>query len=135
MLCAVKLSAVSEPVLDTFRLVGADSDDDRVGMTGAKSIVRSSPARDPSDSDSALLRRVRLSKCGTFSLLLDGWEVGTELTLWDLRLLVDRKDGDLLLDLTEDRRSGITTTGTPPLFHTERRAFRLEMELFVAAEA
>jgi hypothetical protein len=66
---------------------------------------------------------------------LDGWEVGTELTLGDLRLLVDRKDGVLLLDLTEDRRSGITTTGTPPLFHTERRAFRLEMELFVAAEA
>jgi hypothetical protein len=135
MLCAVRLSAVSEPVLDTFRLVGADNEDDRGGITGGKSIVRSSPARDPSDSDSALLRRPGLSKRGTCSLLLDGCEMGTELTLWDLRLLVDRKEGDLLLDLTEDRRSGITITGTPPLFQTERRAFRLEMELYVAVEA
>ncbi len=55
--------------------------------------------------------------------------MGTELRLRDRRLLVDRKDGVLLLDPTEDRRSGMTTTGMPPLFHTERRAFRLEMEL------
>jgi hypothetical protein len=62
--------------------------------------------------------------------------VGTELRLRDRRLLVDRREGDLLLlDLTEERRSGITTTGTPPLFHTERRAFRLEIELLVAVEA
>ena len=61
--------------------------------------------------------------------------MGTELRLRVLRLLVDRKDGDLLLEWTEDRRSGITTTGTPPFFHTERRALRLEMELLVAVEA
>jgi hypothetical protein len=58
----------------------------------------------------------------------------TELTLGDRRLLVDRNDG-VLLDLTEDRRSGTMTTGTPPFFHTSRRALRLEMELVVAVEA
>jgi hypothetical protein len=60
--------------------------------------------------------------------------MGTELRLRDLRLLVDRKDGVLLVDPTEERRSGMTTTGTAPLFHTERRAFRLERELVVVVE-
>jgi len=104
-------------------------------MTGGKSIVRSSPGREPSDSENALPRREGLSKIGTCSLLLEGCEVGAELRLRLLLLLVDRKEGDLLLDLTEERRSGITTTGTAPAFQTERRAFRLEIELLVAVEA
>lgn len=65
---------------------------------------------------------------------LDVCETGTELGLRLLRLLVDRREGSLLLPLTDDRRSGITTTGTPPLFHTSRRALRLDSELQVAVE-
>ncbi len=71
-------------------------------------------------------------------MLLDIWDKGAELRLWLLlerRLLVDRKDGSLLLDLTDDRRPGTTTTGMPPFFQTSRRAFPLEMEFMVPVEA
>jgi hypothetical protein len=63
--------------------------------------------------------------------------MGAEPRLWlrfDLLLLVDRSEGSLL-DLLDDRRSGMTTTGMPPLFSIARRAFRLEMELCVDVEA
>ncbi len=54
--------------------------------------------------------------------------------LLDLLLDVDLRDGSLDLDL-EDWRSGTTTTGMPPLFHTSRLAFLLATELIVVMEA
>lgn len=62
MLCAFRLSVVSDPVLETslsvaaiegaldvLRLVGADKDELRAGISGGKSIVRTD--RDDSDSE------------------------------------------------------------------------------------
>ena len=45
-----------------------------------------------------------------------------ELLLFDLRLLVDLRDG-AFDDFEEERRAGITTTGMPPLLITSRRDF------------
>jgi hypothetical protein len=71
-------------------------------------------------------------------MLLDCRDTGpAEPKLWlrlDRRLLVDLNDGSLL-DLVDDRRSGMTTTGMPPFFWISRRALRLEMELWVVLES
>ena len=74
----------------------------------------------------------------TRSRLFEFCDTGTDVRLWllfVLRLLVDRRDGSLLLDLTEDLRSGTMTTGIPPVFRTSRRALWLEMVLDVPVEA
>lgn len=65
-------------------------------------------------------------------LLADAYDRPTELKLWlrrDLRLLIERREGGLPLDLREVRRSGTITTGIDPVFHTSLRAFRLEIEV------
>ena len=71
-------------------------------------------------------------------MLLDICDRGTEFKLWllfDLQLLVERNDGSLLADLTEDRRSGTTTTGMAPFLQISRRALVLATELIVPVEA
>jgi hypothetical protein len=63
-------------------------------------------------------------------LFTDTWLRGAEPKLWlrfDLLLLVERSDGSLL-DLLDDRRSGMTTTGIAPVLSIALRAFLLEME-------
>jgi hypothetical protein len=54
--------------------------------------------------------------------------------LFVLRLLVDLKDG-AFDDFMDDRRSGITITGMPPLFRTSLRDLLLDVVLAVALEA
>ena len=76
------------------------------------------------------------SNIGTTSLPLEVLERGAELRLWlrlDLRLLVERSDGSLV-DLVEERRSGMMTTGMAPLLMTSRRALWLDNELKVLVE-
>lgn len=58
--------------------------------------------------------------------------------LWlrlDTRLLADWSERSWLLDLFDDWRSGMTTTGMPPLFLTSRRALWLDIELAVEFDA
>lgn len=138
-----RLSEVKEPALDVFLLVGAESDDVRLGTMGGKSMVRWSPGSEPSACDRFLPRRGIGSKYEVRSLPFESCVKGgyrdDEPTLWlrfDLVLLLaDRSDGDSLADLIEDRRCGITTTGMPPFLITSLRAFRLEMEFVVLTEA
>jgi hypothetical protein len=66
-LLAVTETPVTEPALEMLRLVGADSDEDRCGIVGGKSIVRT----DPSDSEYARLRREGRSKTGPELELVD----------------------------------------------------------------
>lgn len=54
--------------------------------------------------------------------------------LFVLRLLVDLSEG-VFDDFTEDRRSGMTTTGIPPLLRTSRRDLLLDFVLVVVLEA
>ena len=95
---------------------------------------------DPSDSDIVLPLREGLSNRGVRSffnsllnsLALDWLDNGAELRLlllFDRWLPVDRRDGAVFVDLTDVLRSGMTTTGMPPFFHTSRRALRLATEL------
>jgi hypothetical protein len=131
-LWAFKLSAVREPALEVLRLVGAESEDLLAGIVGGKSIVRTESSPEPAGSDSVLFRGGRVSKYPG-SLNFEEFESGAELR--DMlrlvfRLLVDLKDG-AFDDLVDEWRSGITTTGIPPLFKTSRRAFLLEVLLTV----
>src|ERR1700710_2210067 len=117
----LRLSAVKEPARDAFRLVGAERDDRLVGMFGRKSIVRTE-CPDSADSDRVRLWPEVVSKYPV-SLNFEGWGNGAELTdmlLFVRRLLVDLREG-AFEDFVDDRRSGITTTGMPPLFNISRR--------------
>ena len=100
---------------------------------------------DPSNSGTVFPLRDGLSNRGVrssfnplLSSLVLGWpENGADLRLlllFDRWLPVDRRDGTVFVDFTEVLRSGITTTGIPPFFHTSRRALRLATELTVPVE-
>jgi len=121
-----RLSGAKEPALDTFLLVGADNDERLAGMFGGKSMVRTECPEAP-DSDIVLFRGGRLSKCPG-SLYLEDCDNGAEVRdvlRFVLRLLVDLRDG-ALEDLVDERLSGMTTTGIPPLFRISRRDLPLD---------
>ena len=93
---------------------------------------------DPSDKDWVRLRREGRSKMGPLSLPMCS-SSGAEPMLmvrFERLLDVERKEGVRLdLALLEDRRSGTTTTGMLPLFHTSRLARPLVMDVTVELEA
>ena len=143
----MRLSAVSEPARDVFRLsgasegarepvrlVGAESDERLAGIVGGKSMVRTD-CEELSDSDMVLLLTGRRSKYSG-SLYFDELESGADVNdvlRFVFRLLVDLSDC-ALEDLTEDCRSGITTTGIPPSFKICLRDLLLDCVLTVVLD-
>lgn len=130
----LRLVDTTEPDLEPFLLVGAERDDRLTGMLGGKSMVRTEWF-EPPDSDIALFR-VGPSKYPG-SLNFDECESGAdvrELLRFVCRLLVERRDGGLE-DFEEDRRSGITTTGIPPLLIISRRDLLVDFVLVVPFDA